>query len=470
MYTCGESLTGGCLCLLHRCGLRDEHWLSLCLQRVPLSGGIHCWMRWKEPSTLGSWCWCGRTWVLPCVCVCVSACVLRGWGPEGQTCSINCALPGLWLWGPCRTQAAHRLPLSPEDDCSADPRSPPSPVQLLSCCGHRLDKEMGETVERMLLIRRSKCKRRRLEACLLEAVLIWDSRRGLMRTPHWTCGTDHQSSTQVHHGLPGRLLAITTRNYPANSETPQGRKGQDSRGTCPGFSDEDGAALWAEPHPCAQPCFRTHHPGRDVRNRGRALKSCSEEGELIFEKRFFLSIKKVHTSGKSLFKYISLRHLQSICEQRLFRAGNKEISCRCCSELPWPRPPRPGPPSKGVGEAGEGEAQAALGCASLPPVLVCWAQIHVANRPFSPRTPRCTLRALNSIHSGHQEAGHCPGDQVHWSMDPKPALPTGSILLRKRAGRADVLGVTWVDSYISDDSVTSPSKPQPNKSHSQQKL
>ena len=107
-----------------------------------------------------------------CVCVCVRACVLRGWGPEGQTCSINCALLGLRLWGPCRTQAAHRLPLSPEDDRSADPRSPPSPIQLLPCCGHRLDKEMGETVERMLLIRRSKCKRRRLEACPHEAVLI----------------------------------------------------------------------------------------------------------------------------------------------------------------------------------------------------------------------------------------------------------------------------------------------------------
>lgn len=63
-----------------------------------------------------------------------------------------------------------------------------------------------------------------------------------MRIPHWTCGTDHQPSTQVHHGLPGRLLAIRTRNDPANSETPQGRKGQDSRGTCPGFCDENRAA------------------------------------------------------------------------------------------------------------------------------------------------------------------------------------------------------------------------------------
>ena len=114
----------------------------------------------------------GYSRVCVCVCVCVRACVLRGWGPEGQTCSINCALLGLRLWGPCRTQAAHRLPLSPEDDRSADPRSPPSPIQLLPCCGHRLDKEMGETVERMLLIRRSKCKRRRLEACPHEAVLI----------------------------------------------------------------------------------------------------------------------------------------------------------------------------------------------------------------------------------------------------------------------------------------------------------
>ena len=157
-----------------------------------------------------------------------------------------------------------------------------------------------------------------------------------MRTPHWTCGTDHQSSTQVHHGLPGRLLAIRTRNDTANSETPQGRKGQDSRGTCLGFSDEAPNSLLCEqsPHPGAQPRFGPYHPGRDVCNRGRALKSCSEEGELIFEKKFFLSIKKVHTSGKSLFKYISLRHLQSICEQRPFRAGNKEISCRCCSELP----------------------------------------------------------------------------------------------------------------------------------------
>lgn len=54
----------------------------------------------------------------------------------------------------------------------------------------------------------------------------------------------HRPPTQLpsDHGLPGRLLAIRTCNDPANSETPQGRKGQDSRGTCPGFSDEDGAA------------------------------------------------------------------------------------------------------------------------------------------------------------------------------------------------------------------------------------
>lgn len=107
-----------------------------------------------------------------CSCVCVYACMCAwGLGTQGQTCSINCALPGLRLSGLCRTQAAHRLPLSPEDDC-AGPRSQPSPAQLLPCCGHRLDKQMGETVERMLFIRRSKRKRRRLEACLHEAVLI----------------------------------------------------------------------------------------------------------------------------------------------------------------------------------------------------------------------------------------------------------------------------------------------------------
>lgn len=151
-----------------------------------------------------------------------------------------------------------------------------------------------------------------------------------MRTPHWTCGTDHQPSTQVHHGLLGRLLAIRTRNHPANLEMPQGRT-RTAEGHA-GFSDEDGAAAVSRAPTPAHSQIRATS-GMPVTGE-RALKSCSEEGELIFEKRFFLSIKKVHTSGKSLFKHISLRHLQSMCEQRPFRAGNKAISCWCGSELP----------------------------------------------------------------------------------------------------------------------------------------
>lgn len=113
------------------------------------------------------------------------------------------------------------------------------------------------------------------------------------------------------------------------------RKDQNNRGTCPGFSDEDGAvAASRAPTPAhSQILGHITRAGMPVTGE-RVLKSCSEEGELIFEKSFFLSIKKVHTSGKSLFKHISLRHPQSMCEQRPFRAGNKAISCRCRSELP----------------------------------------------------------------------------------------------------------------------------------------
>ena len=136
----------------------------------PLSGSIHCWMRWKEPSTLGSWCWCGLTRVLLCACVCtcvLAAGDLRAVHAPSTVCSQDCDRGA---------RAAPRPPTvccsAQRTDSSADPWSLPSPGQRLSCCGgHRLDKQMGETVERMLFIR-IKCKRRLLEACPRESVLI----------------------------------------------------------------------------------------------------------------------------------------------------------------------------------------------------------------------------------------------------------------------------------------------------------